>query len=74
MFISFRREPQKCYCGTEICRGWLGEAPDQKTREEKDQEKKEEKFKKRRDEKKAYFDDMDVSVLIHVYYLSKAHN
>ncbi|CAL4069399.1 unnamed protein product, partial [Meganyctiphanes norvegica] len=55
----YGREPQKCYCGTALCRGWLGEAPDQKTKEEKEEDKKREEREKRRQERRA-FDDMDL--------------
>lgn len=58
----FSREPQKCYCGTSVCRGWLGESPDEKTKEEKDEERrKEERDRRKREEKRIYFEDIAVS-------------
>jgi len=45
----YGREPQKCYCGTAACRGWLGEAPDELTKEEK--KRKDDKSKKKEDKK-----------------------
>lgn len=55
----YGREPQKCYCGTSVCRGWLGESPDEKTKEEKDEERrKEERDRRKREEKRIYFEDI----------------
>ncbi|XP_018019257.1 microtubule-associated protein futsch isoform X2 [Hyalella azteca] len=66
----YGREPQKCYCGTAICRGWLGEPPDEKTKEEKEEEKKKlVSSDKRKKEEKKHFDDElldDVSELARV--------
>lgn len=47
MFVSyvfnfFRKEAQKCYCGASICRGWLGEEPDEESEEEEYEEEEEE--------------------------------
>lgn len=63
MLASYsRREPQRCFCGTPLCRGWLGESPDEKTKEEKDEERrKEERDRRKREEKRSYFEDIDVS-------------
>merc|ERR1739842_80337 len=51
-FERYGNVAQKCYCGTALCRGWLGEAPDQKTKEEKEEDKKREEREKRRQERK----------------------
>ncbi|XP_050692390.1 histone-lysine N-methyltransferase SETD2-like isoform X3 [Eriocheir sinensis] len=57
----YGREPQKCYCGTAICRGWLGESPDEQTKEEKDEaRRKEERDRRKREERRAYFEDIDL--------------
>ncbi|KAK3863517.1 hypothetical protein Pcinc_030719 [Petrolisthes cinctipes] len=57
----YGREPQRCYCGTSLCRGWLGEAPDEKTKEEKDEERrKEERDRRKREERRAFFEDIDL--------------
>ncbi|KAF2368332.1 WW domain [Trinorchestia longiramus] len=66
----YGREPQKCYCGTAVCRGWLGEPPDEKTKEEKEEERKRlASSDKRKKEDKKHFDDElldDVSELARV--------
>lgn len=36
--MNFRKEAQKCYCGASICRGWLGEEPDEESEEEEEEE------------------------------------
>lgn len=60
------REPQKCYCATAVCRGWLGEPPDELTREEKEEERKRNALtaisdkpvdKRKKEDKKQQFDD-----------------
>lgn len=57
----YGREPQRCFCGTPLCRGWLGESPDEKTKEEKDEERrKEERDRRKREEKRSYFEDIDL--------------
>lgn len=56
----YGREPQKCYCGTAICRGWLGESPDEKTKEEKEEEKRQERDRRKREEKRSYVEDVDL--------------
>lgn len=38
----FSKEAQKCYCGASICRGWLGEEPDEESEEEEYEEEEEE--------------------------------
>lgn len=57
----YGREPQRCYCGTQVCRGWLGESPEEKTKEEKDEERrKEERDRRRREERRSFFEDIDL--------------
>ena len=42
-----RKEAQKCYCETAICRGWLGDEPDEDDEEEdEDDEEEQEDLKK----------------------------
>lgn len=57
----YGREPQRCYCGAANCRGWLGEAPDEQTKEEKDEaRRKEERDRRKREERRAFFEDIDL--------------
>ncbi|XP_068207077.1 histone-lysine N-methyltransferase SETD2 isoform X2 [Palaemon carinicauda] len=56
----YGREPQKCYCGTATCRGWLGESPDEKTKEEKEEERRQERDRRKREEKRSYVEDVDL--------------
>lgn len=43
-FLCFRKEAQKCFCGASICRGWLGEEPDEESEEEEEYEEEEEEI------------------------------
>lgn len=64
--INYRKEAQRCYCETPVCRGWIGEDPDKegkwsdmssrKERREKERKKKEE----RKRDVKDLLNDMDV--------------
>ncbi|KAK7065809.1 Histone-lysine N-methyltransferase setd2 [Halocaridina rubra] len=54
----YGREPQRCFCGTAVCRGWLGESPDEKTKEEKEEEKRLERDKRKREAQRPDLEDV----------------
>ncbi|KAJ8945452.1 hypothetical protein NQ314_009204 [Rhamnusium bicolor] len=41
-FQRYGKEAQKCYCEASICRGWLGERPDEDSEDEDEEEEEEE--------------------------------
>lgn len=41
-FQRYGKEAQKCYCGASICRGWLGEEPDEDDEEDEEEEDEDE--------------------------------
>ena len=71
LLFPFRREPQRCFCGTSECRGWLGEPPDQKTKEEKEEDRRKElKDRLRREGRRFFLEDMDVCTILFVCLLA----
>ena len=58
MYFDYSKEAQKCYCGTEKCRGWLGGA---KSTPLKSQGKQPSTPRKKEKKKQDIFDDVFVS-------------
>lgn len=57
-FQRYGKEAQKCYCEASVCRGWLGEEPDDEDDEEDDEEEEEETIKEESETEKVQVEDL----------------